>query len=55
MIDLATTTGRKVTISDTALEEFRASVRGVIFHDGDEGYERARSVWNGMISTAIPA
>jgi FAD/FMN-containing dehydrogenase len=30
-------------------EEFRAAFRGQILHDGDEGYEEARKVYNGMI------
>lgn len=36
-------------ISRHALEAFRRSVRGPVLQAGDEGYDDARSVWNGMI------
>jgi FAD/FMN-containing dehydrogenase len=31
------------------LEELRTSLRGTILQSGDEGYEAARRIWNGMI------
>ena len=31
------------------LEELRASMRGAILQSGDNGYEEARRIWNGMI------
>lgn len=31
------------------LEEIRTSLRGTILQPGDEGYEEARRIWNGMI------
>jgi FAD/FMN-containing dehydrogenase len=31
------------------VEEFRKSVRGTVLEPGDEGYESARRIWNGMI------
>lgn len=34
---------------ETAVEAFRATVRGPVLRPGDEGYEAARHVWNGMI------
>jgi FAD/FMN-containing dehydrogenase len=40
------------TIRDTdesAVEEFRESLRGTLLQPDDEGYEEARSIWNAMI------
>ena len=35
-------------ISD-AITEFKAIFKGPILRSGDEGYDQARTVWNGMI------
>ena len=35
-------------ISAPAVQEFDASFQGQLLRDGDEGYEQARNVWNGM-------
>lgn len=35
--------------SGSNLEELRTSLRGAILQPGDEGYEEARRIWNGMI------
>ena len=32
-----------------SMESLREQVRGQVFTDGDDGYEDARSVYNGMI------
>ena len=32
----------------TTMEEFKASLRGHLLHPGDDGYDAARKVWNGM-------
>ncbi len=44
-----TTTGHETVLNETAVEEFKASVRGAVLRAGDAGYEDARKVWNGMI------
>ena len=36
-------------ISPSAMQEFRASLRGPSFCPGDAGYDEARKVWNGSI------
>ena len=33
-------------IGDSALEAFRAGLRGAAYAPGDEGYDEARSAWN---------
>jgi hypothetical protein len=52
MVDLqvATTTGAGTTLSETAIEEFQNSLRGSLLRPGDEGYDDARKVHNGMIN-----
>ena len=32
----------------TTVEEFKASLRGHLLHAGEDGYEEARKIWNGM-------
>jgi FAD/FMN-containing dehydrogenase len=41
--------GEQVAIGPDAQMAFRDSLRGPLLMSGDEGYEEARSVWNGMI------
>lgn len=48
MSDQATMTTRSGVDRDT-VERFRAGVRGQILQPGDEGYDAARTIWNGMI------
>ncbi len=36
-------------LSDAAIQRLRRSVRGTILRHADEGYDAARTVWNGMI------
>ena len=38
-----------VTLDQETVEAFRANLRGELLVDGDEGYDVARRVWNGMI------
>ena len=38
-----------VSIDQEAMESLRAGVQGRIFQPGDEGYDEARAIWNGMI------
>ena len=39
----------QVTDLEAAVEEFRNSLRGRVLLSDDEGYDEARTVWNGMI------
>ncbi len=36
-------------LSDEAVESLRTQVRGIVYRPGDDGYEQARKVWNGVI------
>ena len=38
-----------VTLDDGTIEAFRTSLRGELLRPGDEGYDAARMVHNGMI------
>ncbi len=38
-----------ITVEDATVEAFRGTVRGPVLRPGDEGYDAARRVWNGMI------
>ena len=51
MTDLRVVTngGTEAVLSEGAIEEFRAKLRGEILGSGDDGYDEARKVWNGMI------
>jgi FAD/FMN-containing dehydrogenase len=44
---MATTVGPHV--DEVAIEEFKAGLRGALLRPGDDGYDAARRVWNGMI------
>ena len=35
--------------SPTAIENFKAGLRGELLRPGDAGYDDARRIWNGMI------
>jgi FAD/FMN-containing dehydrogenase len=47
--EVTTTTGKEAWLADAALKDFGASLRGELLGVGDEGYEEARQVWNGLI------
>jgi FAD/FMN-containing dehydrogenase len=51
MVDLRVTTltGREATLKEAAVNEFKASLRGQLTCPGDDGYDDARKVWNGII------
>jgi len=51
MADLRVTmnTGAEAVLGEGVVEAFRASLRGPLLHAGEDGYEEARKVWNGMI------
>ncbi|HEX2517841.1 MAG TPA: FAD-binding protein, partial [Chloroflexota bacterium] len=36
-------------LEDPPLEQLRAALRGPVLRPGDEGFQSARQVWNGMI------
>ena len=43
-----TSNGVQTVLSENAVEDFRAGLRGHLILTGDEGYADARKVWNGM-------
>ena len=51
IIDLPTVTsaGGETTLEAAAITELRDSIRGALLLSGDDGYDHARAVWNGMI------
>jgi FAD/FMN-containing dehydrogenase len=51
MADLRVTmiSGTKAVLGEGVVEAFRASLRGHLLHAGEDGYEEARTLWNGMI------
>ena len=48
-LNVATNSGAESVLEDTTLEKFRSSLRGALILPGDDGYDTARKVWNGMI------
>jgi FAD/FMN-containing dehydrogenase len=42
-------TGAEAVLGEAAVEEFRASLRGQLLRAGEDGYDAARKIWNGMI------
>jgi len=48
-LNLAKLSGGTTAISQEMLDALKARVRGIVLTDHDEGYDAARSVWNGMI------
>lgn len=44
-----TTMAMTNTLDSAAVEEFGDQVRGAVLQEGDDGYDEARSIWNGMI------
>src|SRR5438128_1278894 len=51
MVDLriTTATDADTVIEAAAVEAFKARLRGQLLRPGDDGYDEARKVWNGMI------
>jgi FAD/FMN-containing dehydrogenase len=51
MADLRVTmnSGANAVLGQGVVEAFRASLRGHLLHAGEDGYEEARTIWNGMI------
>jgi len=48
-IEAVTRTGGDTTIPKAALKELQAGLRGPLLLPGNAGYDKARTVWNGMI------
>jgi FAD/FMN-containing dehydrogenase len=42
-------TGIEAVLREAAVEEFKSCLRGPLLRAGDDGYEAARKIWNGMI------
>lgn len=49
MVSRSRTEVSETVVNGAALEQFNAGIRGQVFRPGDEGYEQARQVYNGMI------
>jgi FAD/FMN-containing dehydrogenase len=47
--------GDDLSIESAAVEELRGSLEGRLFLQGDEGYDAAKLVWNGMFDHKKPA
>ncbi len=48
-IRATTTTGGETVLREAAVEEFKSKLRGELLRPGDDGYDEARAIWNGMI------
>jgi len=48
-MDALRDTARPAVLDERAVSTFKAGLRGKLFRPGDEGYDEARKVWNGMI------
>jgi len=46
---ITTTTGADAILDGSAVDGFRAGLRGSLYCPGDAGYDETRKVWNGMI------
>lgn len=46
---ITTTTGEETVLEQGAVEKFEVGLRGALLRQGDEGYDGAREIWNGMI------
>jgi FAD/FMN-containing dehydrogenase len=47
--------GNEISLESAAVGEFRDSLEGRLFLQGDEGYTAAKRVWNGMFDDKQPA
>ena len=43
------------TLAGGEIAELREAIRGAVFAPGDEGYDDARKIWNGMFDDVYPA
>ena len=46
---IATSAGTDAILENGAVETLATSLRGPLLRPGEDGYDRARVVWNGMI------
>jgi len=44
-----TTNGTDAILEEATVQDFAADLRGRLLRPGDDGYDDARKVWNGMI------
>lgn len=49
MLEQVTLANVDSNVNVTAAQEFKAALRGHLLQPGEEGYDQARAVWNGMI------
>jgi hypothetical protein len=49
VLEATTRTGGRVALETSATSKLRAGLRGRLLGPDEDGYDRARSVWNGMI------
>ena len=55
LISAITSDGAEVSIESTAIVEMAGSLDGRVFLQGDEGYDTAKKIWNGMFDHKQPA
>ena len=48
MTDRGTSTASSSSIKEAAVAAFKAGLRGQLLRPGDDGYDGARKIWNGM-------
>ena len=48
-LQVTTTTSAQRRLEDAAVKSLQASLRGSLLYSGDDGYDDARKVWNGLI------
>ena len=48
--DLAGLAGNRITLDDEQLDELESRIEGRLLRDGDEGWEEAVLIWNGMVA-----
>ena len=51
MVDLqaVANTGGRTMVPEESVDEFKGSLRGELLQPGEQGYDEARKIWNGMI------
>lgn len=55
MISAVSMSGEELSIESAAVTEFAASLQGRLFLQGDDGYNAAKLVWNGMFDHKRPS
>ena len=48
-IQVITTEGGQAVLAEAKMKEFESGLRGELLRPGDDGYDGARAIWNGMI------